>query len=76
MAQQFHQARAQVLSAGVTFGPYATLELQKVTGIARQFGWVGSDKDARDTRKTTAGLNTQYKVRVPELMKRFSFKNA
>ena len=40
-------------------GPHRTIELQKVTGIARQFGWVGSDKEAGDTLKTTVGLNSQ-----------------
>ena len=38
---------------------------RKSRGSPANLGGEGSDKDARDTRKTTAGLNTQYKVRVP-----------
>ena len=58
--KQFHQALAQALSTSVTFGPYATLELQKVTGIARQFGWGG--KRQRRPRYPQNDCRTEYAV--------------
>ena len=76
MAQRFYKALAQALSAGATSDPHRTIEWTKIKGIARKFGYVGSDKDAPDTLKTTVWLNSHNRARVSDSMARFSFINA
>ena len=64
-------ALAKALNAGYKFGERGSLEWRLVVGVARQYGWVGDDKEALQVLKMLDLLNTSYRVRREKLLAQF-----
>ena len=64
-------ALAKALNAGYKFEERGALEWRLVVGVARQYGWVGDDKEALQMLKMLDLLNTSYRVRREKLLAQF-----
>ena len=62
---------AKALNSGYKFPETTNLEWKLVVNVARQFGWVGEDKEALDIIKTVLGLTSQYKVNREAMLRQF-----
>ena len=67
---------AKALNSGYKFPETTNLEWKLVVNVARQFGWVGEDKEALDIIKTVLGLNSQYKVNREAMPRQFRPRSA
>ena len=47
------------------------LEWRLVVGVARQYGWVGEDKEALRAFRMLDPLNSSYKVRREKMLAQF-----
>ena len=66
-------AIGRAFSARVEFGHRKRIEMPKLIRIAREHGYTGSDKDAREALKARVSLDSQYKVHYDELKSLFHF---
>ena len=62
---------AKALNSGYKFPESKHLEWKLVVNVARQFGWVGEDKEALDIIKTVLGLTSQYRVNREAMLRQF-----
>ena len=68
---EFFSGVAKALNSGYKFPETTNLEWKLVVNVARQFGWVGEDKEALDIIKTVLGLTSQYKVNREAMLRQF-----
>ena len=68
---EFFQALAKALNAGFKLEEKGSVEWRLVVGVARQYGWVGEDKEALNVFKMLDLLNTAYRVRREKLLAQF-----
>ena len=67
----FFSGVAKALNSGYKFPETTNLEWKLVVNVARQFGWVGDDKEALDIIKTVLGLTSQYRVNREAMPRQF-----
>ena len=70
--QQLMECLAAAINQGHDFGQ-RPLPWQKVIRVAKLHGWGGQDKEGLYILKLTCGLDSQYRVRIPDLMGLFTF---
>ena len=68
---EFFGGVAKALNSGYKFPESKHLEWKLVVNVARQFGWVGEDKEALDIIKTVLGLTSQYRVNREAMLRQF-----
>ena len=73
---EFFSGVAKALNSGYKFPESTNLEWRLVVNVARQFGWVGDDKEALDIIKTVLGLNSQYRVNREAMLRQFRPRSA
>ncbi len=64
-------AIAKALNAGYKFEEVTTIKWKAVTNVARQYGWVGEDKETLEVFKMLDLVNSQYRVRREKLLAQF-----
>ena len=75
--QFFKECIANAINMGHDFGN-RPLPWQQVVRAAKSYGWRGEDKAGLKILKVVlkSGLDSQYKVRIPDLMDLFTFANS
>ena len=73
---EFFSGVAKALNSGYKFPESKQLEWRLVVNVARQFGWVGEDKEALNIIKMVLGLNSQYRVNREAMLRQFRPRSA
>ena len=73
--QALKEALATAINSGFDFGQHdkrpRPIAWQKLLRVARQYGWQRGDKEGRTMLRILCGYDSQYRVKIPDLMDLF-----